>query len=357
MTLRRWSLLLALLMPLAAIGWAEPVAENPDAPEADVPPAEAEGPDAAETDEKPLKETYRLAGRIVPGQWVLHQDYQSESYAMVDGVGQPIQKMQINARMPMVIAEQAGQTHLAVVTVDRLALDVSVGQAELSYDSARQAGPDQSEMLQKLLQPLVDAKLRFQVTPAGQIRDLQGRNKVLEEMSEADKTVKPMFEGLEKFFGDFAGRSGGSAQTLLPEDPVEIGQEWDVSLTRQVDLLGKVTMHYTCQLVGVDNLPAGQMATITFVESARDEKGGGKIEMAGASVWIDSFQIVEPSGSTPAGRFRLNLDTGQVTEYQVRQTIKAKITVVDQLNVEKKVSLSRQNSILWRITPPEEETD
>ncbi len=359
MTLRRWSLLFALLMPLAAIGWGEPGAENPDtdAPEPEAPEAEADVPDAAEPAEEPVKETYRLAARIVPGKWVLQQDFQSESYAMVDGVGQPIQKMQINARLPMAIAEQAGQTHLAVVTVDHLAVTVSVGETEMSYDSARSAGPDQSQILQSLLQPLIEAKLRFQVTPAGQIRDLQGRNKVLEQMGEADPTMKPMLTGLEGYFGDFAGRPGGSAQNLLPEKPVSIREPWKVSLTRQVDLLGEVRMHYTCELVRIDDRPEGRIATISFVESARDQKGGGKMELAGADVWIDSFQIVEPSGSAPAGRFSLNLDTGQVTAYQVRQTIKAKVTVVDQLNAERKVSLSKQNSIRWRIEPAKPEGD
>ncbi|MFW5841399.1 MAG: hypothetical protein ACOCZE_12530, partial [Planctomycetota bacterium] len=106
-------------------------------------------------------------------------------------------------------------------------------------------------------------------------------------------------------------------------------------------------MSFTCQLDRIDVSGDEEIATISFTGTARDEQGAGTMELGGSQVRIDSFQ------SEQSGQFRLDLKTGQIRQYQVRQTVKAKIAVDRASGTEKKVSLTRKSQIRWNLEAAE----
>ncbi|MFP4354112.1 MAG: DUF6263 family protein [Phycisphaerae bacterium] len=335
MRLRRLSLtLLFVLAFLAGPAWAQ------DAP----------APDENETDESaaPAEDqvpTYELALQIQPGKWVLKQQFDSESYATVDGVGQPTQQLVIAAVVPMEISAAQDDLINASLEIQSLAVTVTVGTEQLKYAT----GADQSEqnpMLADLLDPLDGSGMQMTLTRDGQVRSVKGRSEAVENMTAANSAAAPMLQGLKNYFGDVASGDSATGQ-LLPDQAVRVGETWNATLSRSVDLLGKLSMSFTCQLDRIDVSGDEEIATISFTGTARDEQGAGTMELGGSQVRIDSFQ------SEQSGQFRLDLKTGQIRQYQVRQTVKAKIAVDRASGTEKKVSLTRKSQIRWNLEAAE----
>ena len=343
MTIRRWSLLAAMTAVLTAslVLRAQDAAPEAAAPEAAAPEAAApEAPAAAD-------EKVKLDMVLPAGQWLLNQTSKSESYATVDGVGQPSQQTEMAMQLGLTVAQPDAEGAIPIgLTVKSLVVDIRVGPASLHYDSTGKG--QQDAMLKPLLTPVAQMDLKLRILPDGQIAEIEGRGGAWEKVLESNPQVRPLLEGLKDYLGDVRRGSLQAGAGLMPAEPVAVNDSWTARLERSVPMLGDLEIAYKAQLDKLEKAPAGTVAAVSFTGKARKPQPGQKMTLQDAVMRIDDLD------SDQTGQVRIDVQSGRVLNYQVTQNTKAKMTVVDALGREKRVALTQKTITGWTLEPAKE---
>ena len=255
-----------------------------------------------------------------PGRYVLTQVQTTKQRIKGKGVNQTAsQTMTVVMGTDTSVPDGEGVKTMTV-TFRRIKMD---GQG-LSVDtdnppSGRGGSPN--EIMDRVYRRFLDVRITTRIGPDEKILSVSGLDDLWDTVAREVPSAAGMVQQFKAGFNEETMRELIGAQSkLLPAGPVGVGAIWHPKYTLTVPVAGVASFDSEAELLELDETPDGTIARIRVIGSAAS-KGGDKLSVAGGSVRIKEMDIDQDMTLT------LNVDSGVVTNLEMTQTGKVKMSV------------------------------
>lgn len=262
---------------------------------------------AAAADKVDLKLKY------LPGTYTVTMDMDLKTTATVGEKEQPGQSMKMTMVIKMVVTPGEGGKKNIDLKFDKVKLTMNMPGGEQTYDSTGPADK-QPEMLAKLYDPILKAKLTMVMDETGKIVETKG----WEEMA---KNMGPAGAGMGAAFSDKAMKQMiEQQQAIMPTKPVGVGDGYESKMTLPMPILGNMDIKFDMKVKAIDGTGDDQVATLEFKAVAGTDKPT-TTQMGPAKMTLDSMKM------TQQGELKFNVKLGSAMSGTVDQDMNMAMTV------------------------------
>jgi len=218
-----------------------------------------------------LAQDITLPQRLPPGRYVLLAVTSHSQVLTRNGTRQPTLSGMRTLELALdVQPSEPGENATVALSFRRIAQTLGTRRRMLSYDSA--LAKTQPSRLQHLLSPLLKARMRLSLTPAGRVAQAEGLNAIWDAQALRDTRMGKWLNQTKAEMGDeMLGDLLDQVGRLLPDKPVRVGGSWKGQIRVRLPYVGEKKKEYDVVLERIEKKGKRSVAVLNLGKKFVDD--------------------------------------------------------------------------------------